>query len=179
MRRLVEPVHDPDAHEEFATLRVIGGAELIIRTAAMVVNVTARTVTVEGRSVWPSPREWLALVYLADARGGYRTVKQLIQATDPDLPPPYSYSSLHALRIMLRRLRWCLGPCGVLIETQVNVGYRLAILPPVEVMPLLPPKPWAQKWPCCRGCGSTERQHEGGGYCGSCRMHMRGKARRS
>lgn len=32
-------------------------------------------------------------------------------------------------------------------------------------------KPWTRKYAQCRGCGTTERSHQGQGYCSKCYQH--------
>lgn len=178
LRRTYSPVHDPDAHEEWGMVLVAGEAAIVVRTGPLKVDLTRRTVTLAGRDVTVTRREWTVIELLAQKRGGVVTFHDLGRAffgtQDIAAYCPNSF------RMWINRLRGKLRGAAWLIETRVGLGYCLVMVPPCDELPATPQRRWARTWDFCVRCGTTERAHEGRGLCGPCRalMPAHGEVRR-
>jgi hypothetical protein len=161
-------VHDPRSHEEYGRATAGPGGQSLVWTGPLVVDRWRRVAVLGGRALRLTHREWEILDYLAmhlDRRCPNVEVTDAIWG-------PFPWDGGHVLRVLVTRLRAKLVPHEHLIETNPGVGYRLLALPPRdELMPEADPpvKPWANTFPRCVCCGTTERQHYGHGRCSRCR----------
>lgn len=162
-------LHDPTTHEEYGRATSGPTGSSLVWTGPLVVDRWRRTAVLGGRHLHLTHREWEILDYLAghlDRRCPNPEVTDAIWG-------PVPWDGGHVLRVGVTRLRAKLAPHEQLIETNPGLGYRLKAEPPIEaLMPDADPpaKPWAQHFPRCVCCGTTERQHYGHGRCSRCRM---------
>ena len=133
--------HDPEAHEAhgFAlALRTMRPARIEpVRTGPLVVDLDAGRVTVHGRQIALTEREWAFLSYLAAGAGQLREYDDIIREVWGDefltgdsyrASPGRSggwWASRHLIRTNVARLRAKLGEAGPLIVTVKGVGLRL------------------------------------------------------
>ncbi len=92
-----------------------------IRVGRLELDASARTVTIDGRRIELTPREWSILEYLLLHAGTVVRKARLLQAIsswDDSLAP-------NAVEVYLSRLRVKLEGTGVTIRTVRGVGYRL------------------------------------------------------
>lgn len=117
--------HDPIAHEAYGFAR--GRQETvqrIVRTGPLVVDLDARSVTVDGAEVRLSGREWGVLAYLAERVGRWCKMTDIVRDVwGPEYvrAMPYGQGTTrgdhHMLRILLGRLRVKLGPAARLLSS--------------------------------------------------------------
>lgn len=178
LSRVTEPAHDPDAHEEYGRLQSTGGRQAIVRTAAVVVNLTRGTVEIEGQNVRLPGAEWRVLRVLAEQTGAFCSLDDLARGLWPEAGGALWRGRNHSVRISVYRLRWRLGRAHYLIENQPFHGYRLRLDPVSALLPPVTARRWALKWSACRACGTTARAHDSKGYCTACRWAIRRAERR-
>lgn len=172
MRRGFQPVHDPDAHEEYGRTSAIGAAEIIVSTGPLAINLTARSVTLGDKELLLTNREWEALAYLAEARGGYRTVRDLARMHFGPIDP--NPCDMNTVRNNINRLRGRLGDARVLLDTTPIRGYRLLMLPAGDPLPTNAHR-WAAYYDACVRCGQNNSRHAGHGMCEPCARWSRGQ----
>ena len=107
-----------------AVLKRSGGApeqaEQVVTLGALEVNFTARRVTVEGRELDLSPKEYDLLFYMVRNRGIALTREKLIS----DVWGYDFFGDDRTLDTHIKLLRKELGPCADRITTLRGVGYR-------------------------------------------------------
>ncbi len=96
------------------------GAEDIVKIGELEVNFTARRVTVEGRELDLSPKEYDLLFYMVRNRGIALTREKLIS----DVWGYDFFGDDRTLDTHIKLLRRELGPCADKITTLRGVGYR-------------------------------------------------------
>ncbi len=95
-------------------------AEEVVRLGELEVNFTARRVTVEGRELDLSPKEYDLLFYMVRNRGIALSREKLISSV-------WGYDFFgddRTLDTHIKLLRRALGPCAERITTLRGVGYR-------------------------------------------------------
>jgi DNA-binding winged helix-turn-helix (wHTH) protein len=177
LRRAYDPVHDPEAHEEYGARRAMGPGWNVVRTGPLVVDLTARTAALVGRELTLTQREWTLLEVIVRARGGHCTHQDIGDAFWPGVDVRNDACARHSTRVWINRLRGKLGTAGALVQTVVGRGYRLLMAPPSHTLPP-PRKRWALAYDACVRCHTKERAHVGRGYCSPCREVMRHVRRR-
>ena len=96
------------------------GAEDIVKIGELEVNFTARRVSVEGRELDLSPKEYYLLFYMVRNRGIALTREKLIS----DVWGYDFFGDDRTLDTHIKLLRRELGPCADKITTLRGVGYR-------------------------------------------------------
>lgn len=151
----------------------------VVTAGPMVLDLTDRHVSVNGRAVRMAPLEWRLLSALAASPGHTRAYEDLILAVWED----DSYTP-HDLRIVVWRTRLRLGIAGPWVVAEAG-GYSLAVNgtpPPVRRSfggRRLPPGRWATDYAACVVCGQTDQRHHGRGACmrRACRRQVTGGRR--
>jgi DNA-binding winged helix-turn-helix (wHTH) protein len=180
-------LHDPKAHEEYgrgiASLLGDAARRGVVHSGGIAIDLDALTVGRDGSPLDVSPSE-LQILYTLATRAGtlvpYDQVTFAIWGAGTlELVRPVW---IHALRVMMSRLRVRLRPWGGLIVTVPTFGYRLDVLPADAAPPptagnrvLL--QRWAHAWDRCRACGGTDRRHATRGHCSRCRAHLLSQGR--
>jgi DNA-binding response OmpR family regulator len=100
----------------------VGG---VVRIGTLQIDRRSHRVTVEGREVELTPREFDLLAYLAADPGALRTREDIIDA----VWDPHWYGPTKTLDVHVASLRRKLGDPGW-VETVRGVGYRLRAAPP-------------------------------------------------
>ena len=99
--------------------------EPMVRVGALVIDLAARAVTVHGRKVQLSPKEYRLLQVLAQHAGNVVTHQQLLR----EIWGVRHVRDAHYLRIFMRRLRQKIEDDPTqprILITELGVGYRLA-----------------------------------------------------
>jgi DNA-binding winged helix-turn-helix (wHTH) protein len=104
----------------------------VVATGPLIVNLTGGRVSVDGTACYLSPAEWDLLLELAQRVGQICSAEALAAALWPDgchrREPGRKVNMtepLHALRVIVTRLRIRLGAAGNLIVNKPGVGYVL------------------------------------------------------
>jgi two-component system, OmpR family, KDP operon response regulator KdpE len=98
------------------------GADPVLRTGPLEVDLLRRRVRVDGELVTLTPREYALLALLARNAGRVLTHGQLLAA----IWGPAHAEDVQYLRVYIGQLRQKLGPeAGKLVGTEPGVGYRL------------------------------------------------------
>jgi len=105
------------------------GAEPVLRSGPLEVDLLRRQVLVDGSAVALTPREYALLALLARHPGRVMTHGQLLSGV---WGPAHS-EDMQYLRVYIGHLRHKLGPVASrLVRTEPGVGYRLTDLPGSE-----------------------------------------------
>jgi DNA-binding winged helix-turn-helix (wHTH) protein len=180
-------LHDPKAHEEhgrgIATLLGDAARRGVVHSGGIAIDLDACTVSRDGSPLDVSPSERQILYTLARRAGTLVPYDQVTFAiwgpSTLELTRPVW---VHALRVVMSRLRAQLRPWGGLIVTVPTFGYRLDVLPadappPLTVGHRAVLQRWAVAWDRCRSCGGTDRRHATRGHCSRCRAHLSAQGR--
>lgn len=94
----------------------------------LAIDLDGKTITVEGRDVRLTRREWDVLAYLAGRIGKFCDLDELfwrVFAPDVIVGSRPSVDRDHHVRVTINRLRDKLGSARGLIEARPRFGYRL------------------------------------------------------
>lgn len=171
-------LHSAEAHETYGRVSVGVVPSLahdVVATGPLVVDLGSLQVWVHDRQIPLSATELRLLTLLARRLGQavpYVEIARYVWAPTWGLLEAVE-SSNHTRHVLVNRLRKRLGEAGPLLVTLPNMGLRLERVPagqpaptPCRVYPIL--DRWSTNWDRCRGCGRTDRPHNGRGYCTGC-----------
>ena len=115
--------HHPESHEYYGVVQGRGRPAATVRTGPLMIDTRQMRVTVGGRLVELSPREWQVLEVLA-----FRVGEAVPQTELLDLVYP-GERGFEKIRTVLWRLRAKIGKAGDLIVTVTGIGTLLRDVP--------------------------------------------------